>query len=314
MPYRIILAALTFAALAFGGSQTPTLSLPAPIAALAEQVTERNMALDYDSAFALAKQVRAKDKGVGCVLENVVLVSRYDDLGDTAALASAEKNLEKCASTGLWEAVRKFELGYVQIEQGHSVKGAMTTRSGAKLFEDSPELDAQAFYALYAYYMDKSFSWLPFKSDRRIEYLAVVDSAASVSKQFWPLFLTSLAWMYYDKGDYNAGLRILKVGFSKAPNHPVLLQLKADMLYKLKRYKEAAEIYEKSATDYLARTGKSIRYWCSALNLVRIYTDMGDKEKAARWKKSLDDPDYKRLERRMPESLMDDLESRDLLD
>ena len=47
---------------------------------------------------------------------------------------------------------------------------------------------------------------------------------------------------------------------------------------------------------------------------MRIYTDMGDKEKAARWKKSLDDPDYKRLKRCMPESLMDDLESRDLLD
>ena len=85
------------------------------------------------------------------------------------------------------------------------------------MFEESSELDAQAFYALYAYYMDKSFSWLPFKTDRRVEYLAVVDSAASVSKQFWPLFLTSLAWMYYDKGDYNAGLRILKVGFGKAP-------------------------------------------------------------------------------------------------
>ena len=309
---RITSAVALVAALAFG--EGLSLSLPEPAMSLAVQMTERSMALDYGGAMELAKRVRAGNEGVGCVLENIVRVSRYDDLGDTAALQTAGTNLEKCASTGLWEALRKFELGYVQSESGHSVKGAMTTRSAAKLFEESPEQEARAFYAIYAYYIDKSFSWVPFKSDRRNEYLAVLDSAATHSKRFWPLFLTSLVWMHYDAGDFNAGLKLSMRGLSKAPNHPVLLQVKADMLYRLKRYKEAAAIYEKSAADYMARTGKSIRYWCAVMNLVRIYADMGDSAKAGTWKKLLDDPVFKKMKGWMPGSLMDDLDKRGFLD
>ena len=311
MSLRPLLVAAFLAVSAFADGLT--LSLPAPLMELAEKATERSMALDYDGALSLAGQVRAKDAGVGCVLENVVLVSRYDDLGDTLSLQRAGANLEKCSSSGLWEALRKFEIGYVQNETGHSVKGAMTTRSAAKLFEESAELEARAFYAIYAYYVDKSFSWIPFKSDRRGEYLAVLDSASSSSKRFWPLFLTSLVWMYYDKGDFNAGLKLSLRGLSKAPNHPVLLQVKADMLYKLRRYKEAAAIYEKSAADYRSRTGKSIRYWCAVMNLVRIYADQGDRQKMDAWRKELSDPDFAKWRGWMPASLVDDLESRDLL-
>ena len=311
MSLRSLAAVAFFAVSAFADSLS--LSLPAPLMELAERATARSMALDYDGALSLAKQVRAKDAGAGCVLENVVLVSRYDDLGDTLSLQRAGANLEKCTATGLWEALRKFEIGYVQNETGHSVKGAMTTRSAAKLFEESPELEARAFFAIYAYYVDNSFSWVPFKSDRRAEYLAVLDSASSASKRFWPLYLTSLVWMYYDKGDFNAGLKLSLRGLTKAPDHPVLLQIKADMLYKLRRYKEAAAIYEKSAADYLKRTGKSIRYWCAVMNLVRIYADKGDTQKAEFWRKELSDPEFAKWRRWMPASLVDDLKSRDLL-
>ena len=309
---RISLVVALVSALAFG--EGLTLSIPEPEMSLMAQVTERSMALDYGGAMELAKRVRSKNEGVGCVLENIVRVSRYDDLGDTAALQTAGVNLEKCASAGLWEALRKFELGYVQSETGHSVKGAMTTRSAAKLFEDSPEQEARAFYAIYAYYIDKSFSWVPFKSDRREEYIAVLDSAASLSKRFWPLFLTSLVWMHYDAGDFNAGLKLALRGLSKVPNHPVLLQVKADMLYRLKRYKEAAAIYEKSAADYLSRTGKSIRYWCAVMNLVRIYADMGDTARVDAQKKLLDDPVFVKMKNWMPGSLMDDLSKRGFVD
>lgn len=309
---RLVFIVGLAAALAFG--EGLSLALPAPLMSLAEQVTQKSMALDYDGAMALAKKVRASEDGVGCVLENIVRVSRYDDLGDTLSLIRAGENLEKCKSAGLWEALRKFELGYVQSETGHSVKGAMTTRSAAKLFEESSEQEARAFYAIYAYYVDKSFSWVPFKSDRRAEYLAVLDSASASSSRFWPLFLTSLVWMHYDKGDFNAGLKLSLRGLSKAPNHPVLLQVKADMLYRLKRYKEAAAIYEKSAADYESRTGRSIRYWCAVLNLVRIYADMGDTAKMQAWRAKLSDETFKKMRHWMPGSLVDDLADRKLID
>ena len=93
----------------------------------------------------------------------------------------------------------------------------------------------------------------------------------------------------------------------------MLLQIKADMLYKLRRYKEAAAIYEKSASDYRARAGKSIRYWCAVMNLVRIYADKGDTQKMEAWRKELSDPEFARWRHWMPASLVDDLEARKLL-
>ena len=304
-----LIALLAFAACAFGGS----LALPDSLMKLSEKATAQTMAMQYGDALATAKKLRSANEPAGCVIESIVRISMYDDRGDTTALMEAGKSLEKCKADGLWDALRKFEMGYVQSEQGHSLKGALQTRSAAKMFEDSKELEARAFYAIYAYYVDKSFSWLPFKSDHRDEYLAVLDSASKKSVRFWPLFLTPLIWMYYDKGDFERGLKLSERGLQKAPNHPVMLQIKADMLYRLKRYAEAAAIYEKSAADYKKRTGESIRYWCSVLNLIRIYNDAGDKEKAAKYRAMLASPAYKALEGWMPGSLMDDLKSRKLL-
>lgn len=311
MLLRTVAISLLLAALSF--AENLTLALPDSLENLVEKATAQTMALDYKAALNTAQALKAKNEGVGCVIESIVRVSMYDDLGDTTALYKANESLEKCKAQGLWQGLQMFELGFVQSETGHSIKGAMKTRSAAKLFEDSKELDPQAFYAIYAYYVDQSFSWLPFKSDNRSHYLSVLDSASKVSKRFWPLFLTPLVWMYYDKEDFKKGLELSERGLRKSPNHPVLLQIKADMLYRLKRYDDAARIYEQSAESYLKRTGKSIRYWCSALNLIRIYNDKGDQKAAQAWRDKLGDTTYKALEKWMPGSLMDDLKKRKLL-
>ena len=310
MFFRALLIVILFSLSVFAGPVS--LALPDSLMALSVDVTRQTMALRYDDALAAAKRVRGADEGVGCVLENVVRISMYDDRGDTAALQRAGRELESCRSVGMWDALRKFELGYVQSESGHSIKGAMQTRSAAKIFENSEDQEARAFYAIYAYYVDKSFSWVPFKSDHRKEYLAVLDSTSKNSARFWPLFLTPLIWMHYDKGDFATGLKLAERGLAKAPAHPVMLQIKADMLYSLKRYGEAAQLYEASAADYLKRTGKSIRYWCSVLNLIRIYHDAGDKARASDWRAKLKDPAYESLKEWMPGSLVDDLKNRNL--
>lgn len=316
--FKLMHLKLTIFALFFGfalsWAESPlTLALPDSQMDLWSKAMAATMDLRYGDAFEQAKKLRAANDGVGCVLENVIRISLYDDKGDTAALVKAGKFLDGCKTEGLWDALRRFEIGYVQGETGHSVKGAMTTRSAAKVFEDSKELEARAFFAIYAYYIDKSFSWIPFKSDNRETYLATLDSASRMSVRFWPLFLTPLIWMQYDKEDFSAGLKLSERGLAKAPGHPVILQIKADMLYRLKRYGEAASIYEKSAADYLERTGASIRYWCSVLNLIRIYHDQGEGGKAKLWRAKLDDPKFKALRGWMPGSLMDDLEKRKLL-
>ena len=216
------------------------------------------MELNYVEAFNLARKLRLENDGVGCVFQNIIRVSMYDDKGDTTSLKVAAKNLETCKTEGLWDALRNFEIGYVLTETGHSVKGAMQTRSAANQFEDAKDYESKAFYAIYAYYLAER-------------------------------------------------------GLKKAPNHPVMLQIKADMLYRLERYGEAAAIYEKSAADYLERTGKSIRYWCSVLNLIRIYHDAGDDTKSQEQREKLNDPDYQKLKKWMPGSLIDDLTDRKLI-
>lgn len=308
---RIITLCFLVCGLAFADG--PSFALSPTQNALAEQVTQKTMELDYVEAFNLARKLRLENDGVGCVFQNIIRVSMYDDKGDTASLKIAAKNLESCKAEGLWDALRNFEIGYVLTETGHSVKGAMQTRSAAKMFEDSPDFEAKSFYAIYAYYVDDSFGWLPFKSDNREAYLKELESASIRSKRFWPLFLTPLIWMHYDRKDFKKGLALAEAGLKKAPNHPVLLQIKADMLYRLKRYPEAVSIYEKSAADYLERTGKSIRYWCSVLNLIRIYHDAGDKTKAVEQRNKLNDPEYEKIKKWMPGSLMDDLTDRKLI-
>ena len=291
----------------------PSFALSPSQNALAEQITQKTMELDYVEAFNLARKLRLENDGVGCLFQNIIRVSLYDDKGDTASLKSAAKNLESCKTEGLWDALRNYEIGYVLLETGHEVKGAMQTRSAAKLFEESSELEAQAFYAVYAYFVDNSLGWLPFKSDNREAYLKTLKEASLKSKRFWPLFLTPLIWIYYDRKDFQKGLELAERGLKNAPNHPIMLQIKADMLYRLKRYDEATAIYEQSAANYLERTGKSIRYWCSVLNLIRIYHDAGNSAKADEQRKKLDDPEYKKQKKWMPESLMDDLNDRNLI-
>ena len=301
--------------IAFGMSfaEEPSFTLSPSQYALAEQITQKTMQLKYADAFNVARKLRLENDGVGCIFQNIIRISMYDDKGDTASLKVAAKNLESCKTEGLWDALRNFEIGYVLTETGHSVKGAMQTRSAAKMFEDSQVFEAKAFYAIYAYYVDNSLGWLPFKSDNREAYLKTLNEASIKSELFWPLFLTPLIWMHYDRKDFATGLSLAECGLKKAPNHPVMLQIKVDMLYRLKRYAEAAVIYEKSAADYLERTGKSIRYWCSVLNLIRIYHDAGNKAKADEQRSKLNDAEYKNQEKWMPGSLMDDLKDRNLI-
>ncbi len=267
----------------------------------------------YREASNAAQKIGNHNAGVGCVLEGMVRIGRYDGLGDLKALKAASDTLNKCRAKGYWEALRIFELGYAQNEMGHAFKGAMNTRTAAKVFEKSDDLDARAFYAIYAYYMDETFSWLPFVSDNRPAHLQILAEGASKSKRFRPLFTTSLIWMLYDRGEFKEALRYADNILAEVPGHPVFLQIRADMLYRLKRYDEAAAIYEQSAADYLKRTGSSIRYWSAVANLIRIYNDSGNAERKMYWQKIIRSEEFEKIRPNMPGSLMSDLEKRKLL-
>ena len=307
----VAFATLFGAAHAFAGSSL--FALPGDLQSEAKRSVKLALNADYKTSYQVSEKIRAKNPGAACVLRNVVRLSEFDDVGDTLALEKAAKELSECTAEGAWDVLRAFELGYAQSALGSSLKGALGTRSAAKKFEDSEDKDAKAFYSIYAYYVDDGLSFLPFVSDDRDAYLKILEERSANSELFWALFATPLAWMYYDKQEYGKALKVVERAISKAPANPVFWQMKADMLYKQKKYAEAAKIYEKSAAEYLKRTGKSVRYFCAIGNLSRIYLDAGDTEKSKFYADKLLDPDYEKIEKWMPGSLVKDLEKKDLL-
>ncbi len=268
--------------------------------------------MDYAGSYAETEKLQKGNPGAACVLRNVARLSEFDDTGDTVALRNAERELSECRAEGAWDVLREFELGYAKTALGSSLKGALATRKAAKKFEDSDDADARAVYAIYAYYVEDGFSFLPFVSDDRDAHLKVLEERSANSRLFWPLFATPLAWMYYDRGEYGKALAVVESALAKAPKNAVFWQMKADMLYKQKRYAEAARIYERSAAEYLSRTGKSVRYFCAVGNLARIYLDAGNLEKSRMHAEKLKSADYEKVERWMPGSLIKDLKKKKL--
>jgi len=274
---------------------------------LAEQAIDRTMSQDYDAAMELIKKMETKNLGVPCVFESIILISRFDDLGDTLDLIKSHKKLSECKTEGSWDAIRNYQLGFVKSQMGHSIKGALTTRDAAGYFKKSKDLNAKAFYSIYGYYLDNSFSFLPFVSDERENYLKILEEASVKSNLFWPLFSTSLIWIYYDRGEFKKALEVAERVLKEYPKNDVFLQIKADMLFKLKRYDEAILIYLKSADVYAKKTGYSIRYWCAVANLIKMYHEKGDLIQSDLWRKKLSNDSFKKLKKWIPSSVLDDL-------
>lgn len=316
---RSFLSVLVFGAFfcsAAQSAQSPSLSLGQTEDSLAHAISALTLHNQYDAAQTAANRLAALQPSTGCVFSAMVQVSRFDDLGDTVALRQATRNLDTCKATGLWEALRLFELGYAHSVQGNNVQAALKTRSAAKHFKESSDPDAKAFYAIYAYYLDQltaGISWMPFISDKRTAYIADLDKRANSSSIYWPLFATPLVWIHYDRKEFGKALGQVDAMLRKAPGHPVFLQMRADMLFGLGRNQEAVDIYLQSAQSYRNRSGESIRYWCAVGNLARMYQKMGNTEQARLWSAKLASPAFAKLRKWMPASLMDDLDDHDLL-
>ncbi len=312
IPSKTFLCAVLLGASLATAEETSAFHLSENLNAEAKRAFELALRTKYSESYDVIQKIQTKDSGAACVIRGIVKLSEFDDVGDTLALFKSEEELIRCNAKGAWDVLREFELGYVRSAMGKSVKGALETRKAAKKFKDSEDPEARAFYAIYAYYVEDGLSFLPFVSDNREAHLKSLEQSVEKSALFWALFATPLAWMYYDKEEYGKALGVVERALSKAPGNPVFLQMKADMLYKAGRFAEAAKIYERSASDYLKRTGKSVRYFCAVGNLARIYLAMGEAQKAKEETKLLGDAEYQKIEKWMPASLVKDLKKKGL--
>lgn len=276
---------------------------------LADRILSNTLRTDYITAVRQADSLSKIDVGRGAFFRNMVALSRFDDLGDTLALSRALTRLESQShAQAWWEALRLFQFGYCKAALGSSTSAAWNTRKAVKVFEQQRTLEARAFAAIYGYYMEGATSWVPFHDDQRPGLLATLDSARVQSRWYWPLFATSLAWMRFDRQEYAQALQITDAALKKAPSHPVFLQMKGDMLYRLGRYAEAKAVYLKSLQDYAQRAPYSVRWWSAGGNLWRIAVKMGDAQTATLWKDRFASAEFQKIKKWMPESLLEALE------
>jgi len=258
----------------------------------AEIVLERIYKTEYSEAFKEISKLPQNDSNI-CVLKGIVFISRFDDLGDTLDLDSALSVLTKCKAGDFWEPLRRYEIGLLNSILGNTIKSIKETREAALIFAKREDLDSKAFHAIYGYYSDALITWLPFISSRRITYMANLKTGFEQSKMFSPVFGNSLIWMLYDNKKYFVALEIVNSILEKYPEHPVFMQTKADILFKIGRGEEAVSIYEQSEALYAKRSPNSIRYWCAVANLAKMTKDNF-------WKEKLQSKEYQAIKRWIP--------------
>jgi len=253
-------------------------------AANAETVLENLYKTNYRQAFAEISSM-PKEDSTRCVLKGIAYVSRFDDLGDTLDLDSALFVLKNCKTNGFWESLRLFEISFVNSVLGNTLNSILEARNAALAFEKLGDLDSKAFYAIYAHYN-------PFVESR----LEDLKKGFENSRLFSPLLGNTLAWVYHDKKKYTEALEVTSALLKRYPNHPIVLQVRADMLFKLGRVQEAVSIYKNSEALYSKRAPNSIRYWCAVANLAKMTGEDF-------WKEKLKSVEYKRIQHWMPETI-----------
>ena len=234
----------------------------------AEKVLEYVYKTEYGKAFS---EISEEDSSA-CVLNGIIYISRFDDLGDTLDLDTASYILKICKSNDFWEPIRHYQNALLSSILGKTIKSFMQARTAAQIFEKRTDTDSKAFYAIYGYAVS-------FSKSIKNTYLADLKAGFEQSKMFSPVFGNSLIWYLYEEKKYAEALDIANALLKRYSEHPVILQTKADMLFKLGKVDEAVTIYKQSEQFYAERAPNGIRYWCAVANLAKMTGDVFWKEK-----------------------------------
>ena len=252
--------------------------------ASAEKALEYAYRTEYDKAFSEIAKIPEEDSSA-CVIRGMALFSRFDDFGDTLDLINALSVLEKCKASNFWEPLRRYEVALVSDRKSNtfSFKGIIEARSAAQMFAERKDDDSKAFYAVYAYYA-------PFNKAN----LEDLKKGFEQSKTFSPIFGSSLIWIFDREKRYAEALDLTNKMLMRYPEHPVLLQTRAEMLFKTGKKEEAIELFKQSEQIYAQRAPNSIRYWCAVAHLAKMTGD-------SFWKDKLKSKEYRAIKRWMPD-------------
>jgi tetratricopeptide (TPR) repeat protein len=237
----------------------------------------------------------------------LVLAAKCGDIGDTSAVTAAATEwerldragddpsspLSKDPQYGLYRGLSQLQLSYVANLRGGRIKSARLGRKAAKTLEPlAGYVEAAAALALFDYYkaqLLKGVAWLPFVSGDREGPLKRLEASILRSRYLKDLLETSLLWIYYDAGRYDAGLPAIRRFLARYPRNRPTRAMLADFQFRKGDLDSALAIHLALAAEYqdlqasaVPGTRIPIGYLCSVGNLAKIYAAKGQKDALAR--------------------------------
>jgi len=143
--------------------------------------------------------------------------------------------------------------GFYHFRTGHPIRAMRDGLKGIGAFEDAlakdPEwIDPLLGLGSYNYWRSvytKQYAFLPFFPDHRKEGIAMLKTVLEKGEFLKELAQATLAWVYYNEGDYGQALALNSPLIKRNPQNVILRVLQGRIFTQLKRYREAMAEFER---------------------------------------------------------------------
>lgn len=265
----------------------------------------------------------------------LVGINRFNDLGDTAALASAESLWDRLDRAGdsaastvrrdpnypLYRGLAQLQSGYVANLRGGRIRSALLGRKAVKALTPLHRFaEAKAALALYDYYKAEildGVDWLPFvsKADRE-RPLRVLADAIPRSRYLKAVLHTSLIWIYYDLERYPQGVKPIDEFLVRHPRNRLYRAMLADFRYRQGDLDSAERLHQALMAEYLEIDKRHplpgrlpLGYLSSVGNLAKISASRQRKNELERHLAVWNSPEYGGMMKWLPASLRREVDS-----
>ncbi len=292
---------------------------------LFDQATSYSDQQQYDSAITILNEYHASDSSVLYIqtFTAILYMNAFDDLGDTNTLYSADSILSLSQSSFeqrkqhsihdlFWYNIVLLQRAFIMQFHGNTMKSALQIRTASKDLKELTTLkDAQAFAAVYDYYIENTFSWVPFNDSKQAIPPIVYSSIHS--RWFKQYFIHTLSWIYYEEKRFDKALNTIGLFLSAHPNNRVSLQIKADLLFAKGDNILAETFYLESLKTYNNVAPGSVRHLCAIGNLALIQKKKNNAKMLIHYMSLSTAPQNKHMHKWLPPSLIESLQENDIL-
>ncbi|MGL1935786.1 MAG: hypothetical protein OCD01_12230 [Fibrobacterales bacterium] len=252
----------------------------------------------------------------------IIYIGRFDDLGDTTDIFTADSLLHPCEKffkktkndpeTLFWYNLIRLQRAFVMELRGKSISAALQIRSASnELAKLTQNRDAQAFSAIYHFYIEKSLSWIPFSNAQN--FIKPLKIGGEQSRWFKHYFINTLSWVYFEEERYLEAIQLMTTQLTQFPHGRVSYQTLGDLYAAHGNIQKALEIYHSSLLDYATIAPGSLRHLCALANLALLYSISKDNDLSKEFLSQFNKATYKPMHKWLPPTLLESLEEQGLI-